>query len=129
MPRDIFGGMKKFLLLAQLAVGALAAAPAYKVVNKIKIGGQTRWDYAYLDSDNHRLYVSHATQVEVIDTNTDKLIATIPDTKDLKNVHGIAIANDLGKGFISDGGSNKLVVFDTKTLKATGKLNTGQNPA
>ncbi len=120
--------MKTALVLLLSAVAALAAPPTYKVVSKIKIGGQTRWDYAYLDSDNHRLYVSHATQVEVIDTNTDKLIATIPDTKDLKNVHGIAIANDLGKGFISDGGANNVVVFDIKTLKATGKVNTGQNP-
>ena len=63
------------------AAFAFAAPPAYKVVNKIKIGGATRWDYAYVDSANHRLYVSHTAQTEVIDTTTDKLVGTIPDTR------------------------------------------------
>ena len=56
--------MRKFLLVAVAAL-AFAAPPAYKVVNKIKIGGATRWDYAYLDSANHRLYVSHADRKSV----------------------------------------------------------------
>jgi YVTN family beta-propeller protein len=107
------------------AAVAFAAPPAYKVITKIKIGGATRWDYAYLDSANHRLYVSHATQTEVIDTTTDKLVGTIPDTK---GVHGIAIATDLGKGFTSDGGDNDVTVFDLKTLKVLSKVKTGQNP-
>jgi YVTN family beta-propeller protein len=116
--------MRKFLLVT-IAVVALAAPPAYKVIDKIKVGGATRWDYAYLDSTNHRLYVSHATQTEVIDTTTDKLVGTIPDTK---GVHGIAIANDLGKGFTSDGTDNDVTVFDIKTLKVLSKVKTGQNP-
>src|ERR1700729_1988300 len=116
--------MKKFLLVMAATV-ALAAPPAYKVITKIKLGGATRWDYAYLDSTNHRLYVSHATQTEVIDTQTDKLVGTIPDTQ---GVHGIAIADDLGKGFTSNGTTNNVTVFDIATLKVTGKINTGQNP-
>jgi YVTN family beta-propeller protein len=116
--------MKKFLFVMAAAL-AFAAPPAYKVVNKIKLGGATRWDYAFVDSANHRLYVSHATQTEVIDTTTDKLVGTIPDTK---GVHGIAIANDLGKGFTSDGTDNDVTVFDLKTLKVLSKVKTGQNP-
>lgn len=116
--------MKKFLLV-MAAVVAFAAPPAYKVINKIKLGGATRWDYAFLDSANHRLYVSHATQTEVLDTTTDKLVGTIPDTK---GVHGIAIANDLGKGYTSDGTDNDVTVFDLKTLKVLSKIKTGQNP-
>ena len=85
-----------------LSAVAFAAPPTYKVLTKIKIGGGARWDYVFVDSVNHRLYVSHGTQTEVIDTTTDKLIATIPDTK---GVHGIAVANDLGKGFTSNGSS------------------------
>src|SRR5689334_16610513 len=97
------------LAIAVLAAVPLSAAPpTYKVLTKIKIGGGTRWDYAYVDSANHRLYVSHGTQTEVIDTNTDKLVGTIPDTK---GVHGIAVANDLGKGFTSDGTDNDVTVF------------------
>ena len=116
--------MKKFLLVITGTI-LLAAPPSYKVVNKIKIGGATRWDYAYLDSTNHRLYVSHQVQTEVIDTTTDKLVGTIPDTK---GVHGIAIATDLGKGYTSDGQDNDVTVFDIKTLKVLGKIKTGQNP-
>src|SRR5579862_1459350 len=115
--------MKTPLLLI-LAVAALAA-PAYKVVGKIKIGGGGRWDYSYVDSANHRLYVSHGTQTEVIDTATDKLVGTIPGTN---GVHGIAIAADLGRGFTSDGGDNDVTVFDLKTLKVISKVKTGQNP-
>lgn len=115
----------KPLLLTLFAAAAIAAPPTYKVVTKIKIGGGTRWDYAFLDSSNHRLYVSHGTQTEVVDTTTDKLVGTIPDTK---GVHGIAVANDLGRGFTSDGADNDVTVFDLKTLKVLSKVKTGQNP-
>jgi DNA-binding beta-propeller fold protein YncE len=119
--------MKKslFLTLAAFATMALAAPPTYKVVSKIKIGGTGGWDYVYVDSANHRLYVSHNTQTEVVDTATDKLIGNIPDTN---GVHGIAVANDLGKGFISDGRDNDVTVFDLKDLKVLSKVKTGQNP-
>src|SRR6266699_257992 len=116
--------MKTFLLLMVAAV-TLAAPPAYRVVSKIKVGGGVRWDYAFVDSANHRLYVSHGTQTEVIDTVTDKLVGTIPDTK---GVHGVAVANDLGRGYTSNGGDNDVTVFDLKTLKALSKIKTGQNP-
>ncbi len=116
--------MKTVLFLA-FSMAALAAPPAYKVLANIRIGGANRTDYTYCDSTNHRLYVSHGTQTEVIDTNTDRLVGTIPDTQ---GVHGIAIANDLGKGFTSNGTTNNVTVFDIATLKVTGKVNTGQNP-
>jgi YVTN family beta-propeller protein len=115
----------KIAALGLLAVGAFAAAPTYKVVTKIKIGGTGGWDYVYVDSANHRLYVSHNTQTEVVDTTTDKLVGTIPGTN---GVHGIAVANDLGKGFTSDGRDNDVTVFDLKTLKVLTKIKTGQNP-
>ena len=115
----------KIAVLGLLAVCAFAAPPAYKVVTKIKIGGTGGWDYVYVDSANHRLYVSHATQTEVVDTTTDKLVGTIPGTN---GVHGIAVANDLGKGFTSDGKDNDVTVFDLKTLKVVTKIKTGQNP-
>src|SRR6201986_1796685 len=116
--------MKSFVLFA-FAVAAVAAPPAYKVTGKIKIGGAGRWDYVYVDSANHRLYVSHGTQTDVLDTSTDKTVGTIPDTN---GVHGIAIAADLNRGFTSDGGDNDVTVFDLKTLKVISKVKTGQNP-
>jgi DNA-binding beta-propeller fold protein YncE len=117
--------MKKTLLLT-LAVVAFAAAPTYKVLTKIKVGGATRWDYAYLDSNDHRLYVSHQTQTEIIDTATDKVIGSITGTG---GVHGIAIAGDLNRGFTSDGADNDVTVFDLKTMMPVGsKIKTGTNP-
>ena len=117
--------MKRISLFLLTAAAMFAAAPTYKVVNKIKVGGATRWDYVQVDSANHRLYVSHMAQVEVIDTATDKLVGTIMGTT---GVHGIAIAADLNKGFISDGGDNDVTVFDLKTLAVITKVKTGQNP-
>jgi len=113
----------RFLIF--FATLAFAAAPTYKVVSKIKIGGGVRWDYPFLDSANHRLYVSHGTQTEVIDTTNDKLVGTIPGTN---GVHGIAVANDLGKGYTSDGTDNDVTVFDLKTNAVQTKIKTGQNP-
>jgi|SRR5258708_2936666 hypothetical protein len=70
--------MKKALFFACAALAI--AAPAYKISTKIKIGGEGRWDDLYVDGANHRLYVAHNSQVEVIDTIADQLIGTIPDT-------------------------------------------------
>ena len=116
--------MKTSLILL-LAGVAIAATPTYKVVGHIKVGGPGSWDYVYVDSANHRLYVSHGTQTEVIDTASDKVVGTIPDTN---GVHGIAIAGDLGKGFTSNGRDNDVTVFDIKTLKVLSRIKTGQNP-
>jgi YVTN family beta-propeller protein len=117
--------MKRCALVVLTVLVALAAAPGYKVIDKIKIGGPGQWDYVYIDSDANRLYVSHGTQTEVIDTATNKLAGTIPDTA---GVHGIAVANDLGKGFTSNGRANNVTIFDLKTLMATGTVATGMNP-
>src|ERR1022692_3520025 len=84
------------VLLLAFCASAFAAPPTYKVITKIKIGGPASWDYVYVDSANHRLYVSHATQTEVIDTATDKVVGKIEGTN---GVHGIAVADDLGRGF------------------------------
>jgi DNA-binding beta-propeller fold protein YncE len=111
--------------LVLILAAAVLAAPAYKVINKIKIGGLGRWDYVFVDSANQRLYVSHGTQTDVIDTATEKVVGTIADTN---GVHGIAIAADLGKGFISDGAANDVSVFDLKTLQVLSKVKTGMNP-
>src|ERR1035438_3448523 len=106
-PRKESALLKRISLFLLATVALTAAAPAYKVVSKIKVGGATRWDYVYVDSANHRLYASHMSQVEVIDTATDKLVGTIMGTN---GVHGIAIAADLNRGFISDGGDNDVTV-------------------
>jgi DNA-binding beta-propeller fold protein YncE len=116
--------MKKFLTLALLAA-AVWAAEGYKSLSKIKIGGEGRWDYVAMDSVNRRLYVSHNTSVEVVDPDAGKVVGTIPQ---LHGVHGIAIANDLNKGFITNGTSNSVTIFDLKSLAKTGEPAAGKNP-
>ena len=112
-------------LLLACPLLATAAAHSLKEVDRIHLGGETRWDYVAVDSPAHRLYVSHATQTEVIDTRTDQLVGTIADTA---GVHGIAIAADLGLGFISDGKADAVTVFDLATLKTRSTIPVGSNP-
>ena len=117
--------MKKLACIALMAAAAFAAE-GYKVLDKIKIGGPSGWDYVVADGPNHRLYVSHGTSVEVVDTESNKVIGTIGDQQ---GVHGIAVAPELNKGFISNGRANKVTVFDLKTIKQTGETaETGRNP-
>jgi DNA-binding beta-propeller fold protein YncE len=116
--------MKKFLTAGLLAAVAFGAE-GYKVINKIKVGGTGGWDYVALDNVNRRLYVSHGTAVEVVDPDAGKVVGRI---EQLHGVHGIAIAADLGKGFITNGQSNSVTIFDLKTLAKTGEPAAGKNP-
>ena len=113
------------LLLLALPLVAHAAAPSLKEVARIPLGGDARWDYLSVDSAAHRLYVSHGTQTEVVDIQANRLVGTIPDTA---GVHGIAIAADLGLGFISDGKANAVTVFELATLKVRATIAVGTNP-
>jgi YVTN family beta-propeller protein len=112
-------------LCLTFALGAWAAAPSYKVVDKITLGGDARWDFIYADGSQHRLYVSHGGQTEVVDTQTDKPVGTISGTA---GVHGIAVADDLGLGYTSNGRDNSVTVFDLATLKQRATIKVGENP-
>jgi len=119
--------MKKLLLLFSLffVTSAFAATPQYHVIKKIELGGNGFWDYLSVDNEARRLYVSHGTQVIVVDLETDKVVGNIPDTP---GVHGIALAPELNRGFISCGQSNTAIIFDLKSLKVLGQVKTGTNP-
>jgi len=91
-----------------------ASAQTYKLEKTIALPGEGGYDYAFIDQTNHVLYASHGTAVNVVDLKTETVIGTIGD---MKGVHGIAVVNDLNRGFISDGKGNAVVAFDTKTLK------------
>ncbi len=116
--------MKKLLTIV-LAAGAAWTAEGYHILNKIKIGGPNSWDYIVMDNVNRRLYASHGTSVEVIDPDAEKPIGSVTG---LQGVHGIAVAPEFNKGFISARGTNSAVVFDLKTLAKTGEVKTGTNP-
>jgi len=116
--------MKRILTLGLLASLAFAGE-GYKVINKIKIGGTGGWDYVTVDSAARRAYVTHGNQVDVVDLDAGKLISSI---KDLHGTHGVALAPDLNRGFITNGQSNSVTVFDLKTLAKVGEPATGKNP-
>ncbi len=78
-----------------------------------------------MDSDARRVYISHGTHVVVMNADTYAIEGDIPDTP---GVHGIAIASDLGRGFISSGRANTATIFDLKTLKTIGTVKTDANP-
>jgi DNA-binding beta-propeller fold protein YncE len=122
------------ILLATGVVGlscfvlrAVAAPPAdgYSVIKKIPIPGEGSWDYLTVDEGARRLYVSHGTQVEVLDVDSGSIVGSIPKTP---GVHGIAIAADLGRGFVSNGKASTVTIFDLKTLKPIADVATGQKP-
>ena len=115
------------LALVCFVVPAVAAPPAdgYSVVKKIPIPGQGSWDYLSVDEGARRLYVSHGTQVEVIDVDSGNIVGSIPKTL---GVHGIAIAAELGRGFVSNGKTSTVTIFDLKTLKPIADVPTGQKP-
>src|SRR5436190_9764118 len=120
------GTMRRLLILGLLpAMLAMAAPTGYHILGEVKIGGEGGWDYVAVDSAAHRLYVSHATKVVVIDTATNAVIGEVPDTP---GVHGIAVAPELGRGFISCGRENKVAIFDLKSLATIEKVATGDNP-
>jgi YVTN family beta-propeller protein len=78
-----------------------------------------------VDANANRVYASHGTQVEVVDTTAGKVVGQITQ---LHGVHGIAVAPEFGKGFITNGQSNSVTIFDLKTLAKVGEPQTGQNP-
>ncbi len=97
----------------------------YTVVGRYSIGGTGGFDYISIDSSARRLYVSHGTQVEVLDADTGKIVGTIPDTP---GVHGAAIASPFKHGFTSNGRENKVSMFDSTTLALIKKIDVGKGP-
>ena len=97
----------------------------YSVTKKIPISGQGSFDYLTVDEAGRRLYVSHGTQVEVLDVDSGTVVGNIPNTL---GVHGIAIAAEFGRGFVSNGQSSTVTIFDLKTLKAISDVPTGKKP-
>jgi len=117
---------------AGLLVGALAFAfqspGGYHLLRKVGFGaapGDTEYfDYINFDSASRRVYLSHGTEVKVLDADNDKVIG---DISGLKRDHGVAIVPELGRGFISDGDAGEVAIFDLKTLKITGRIKTDKD--
>jgi len=107
----------------------VAAAPGYHLLKKYTFGaaeGSTReyFDYITVDSAARRVYLSHGTEIKVIDADTGALIGNITG---LKQDHGVAVASEFGRGFISDGAQGKVIIFDLQTLKVSGEAKADQD--
>ena len=110
------------ILVASFSI-LMAATSKYQLLNKYSFGaaeGATReyFDYITVDSAARRVYISHGTEIKVIDADSGALIGNITG---LKQDHGVAIAPEFSRGFISDGAQGKVIIFDLKTLKVTGE--------
>ena len=90
------------------------SAEIYSFEKMISVPGDGGYDYLSIDEVNRHLFVSHGTSVNVIDLKTEQVIGSVDN---MKGVHGIAVDNEVNKGFITDGGDNSVVVFDLKTFK------------
>ena len=126
----------KILRLGRVAIGlsvlllasfSLASPPAgdYHLLKKVSLsaapGGGEYFDYLTFDASARRVYLSHGTEVKVVEADTGTEVGSIAG---LKRCHGIALVNELGKGFITDGSAAKVVIFDIATLKTTGEIKT-----
>lgn len=117
------------LALPPITEPARAAGPpaaGFHLLQEIAIPGEGGWDYLAVDAAARRLYVTHSSRVVVVDVDSSKILGEIAD---LQGVHGVAWASDLSRGFISNGKSSTVTIFDLKTLQKIGEVKTtGDNP-
>jgi DNA-binding beta-propeller fold protein YncE len=115
-----------FLTVVCLGPAPLPAGDGpYRLFKEIAIGGEGGWDYLSVDPAARRLYVSHASKVVVVDLDTNTVLGEIAPTP---GVHGIALALDLGRGFVSNGRDSAVSIVDLKTLQTVQTVATGENP-
>jgi DNA-binding beta-propeller fold protein YncE len=117
-------------LAASILAICVAATPSQaqkplQIEQRWAIGGTGGWDYLTVDPNAHRLYIAHQTRVDVVDTNTGKLLGAV---EGLTRCHGIVISPDHKVGFVSDGGANHVVTFDLSTFATLATIPAGTNP-
>jgi YVTN family beta-propeller protein len=116
---------KGAVVAALLFLAAASSAQSYHVFDRWKVGGQGGWDYLLSDDAAHRLYITHNSRVEVVDSATGKLIGAITG---LKSTHGVALNPDGKTGYISDGAGNAIVVFNRADFSVLATIPAGTNP-
>ena len=113
------------LVTLLLVTSGLAADAGNHRIKTSKLGGDGGWDYIPLDRTSNRLYISRSTHVIVINPESGETVGDIPDTP---GVHGIALAPEFGRGFVSNGRDGTVSVFDQASLKVLSKIKVGENP-
>lgn len=114
-----------FFALAMTFIFSIAAATGFHLLKTIEVGGSGSWDYLTVDTVNRRVYVSHETEVDVLNADSGEIEGKIPNTS---GVHGIAVAPEQGRGFTSNGKLSTVTIFDLKSLNILGQVPTGKEP-
>lgn len=114
-----------FALFAISGLCFAGEAPGFKVTKRFPVPGNGGFDYIVFDGSANRLYVSHGTEVDVLDADSGKLLGKVEDTP---GVHGIAIVPELHRGFTTNGGSGTVSVFDTNTFHTLKKIPVPADP-
>ena len=117
--------MKTLLLMVSIAfcMNADSQSPACKIIKTFHISSPGYWDYIAVN--DHKLYVSHSTQVNILNEATGDSVGFVPNTT---GVHGIAFDNKLNRGYTSNGRSNNVTVFNLKTNETITQITTGSGP-
>ena len=123
MTNAMLFSLKSAVLCVTIAL-AVQAAGGYRLLKKIPIPGDYGWDYLTADSEGRRLYISHDREVVVLDLDSNAIVGKIPG----KSIHGIAIARELGRGFISSGVPGSVIIFDLKMLAIIKEVTVGADP-
>ncbi|HEY4366249.1 MAG TPA: hypothetical protein VGN07_03375 [Steroidobacteraceae bacterium] len=108
--------------IASLCALSAGAAPGYRIVHEVGLSGDDGWDYLNADAGAGRLYVTHGSKVQVLKSDDLTVLGEIAATP---GVHGVAIATDLGRGYISAGKTDTIVVFDLHTLARLQEIKSG----
>lgn len=117
--------LQSAMIALTLVLVPVQSGAGYKVEARYPVPGNGGFDYVTIDSAARRLYLSHGTQVDVIDPDTGKFIGTIADTP---GVHGVALAPEFRHGFTSNGRENKVSMFDPASLQLINKIEVGKGP-
>lgn len=112
-------------VLSLILLAASGNGSGYSITKKIPLPGQGSWDYLTVDQSARRLYVTHGTQVEVLDVDSGAVVGKIDN---LHGIHGVAIAPELSRGFVTNGQTSSVTVFDLKTLKSIQEAPSGKKP-
>jgi DNA-binding beta-propeller fold protein YncE len=115
----------KWVAISLILASAAWAGGGYHVIKRISIPGDTGWDYITADSEGRRLYVPHGIEVVVLDLDSGSIVGKITGQKGL---HGVAVASEFGRGFISATDPGSVTIFDLKTLAVMNKVRVGDDP-
>ena len=119
-------GVAILLGLTLASVAVASGDSGYRIIGKWPAGGAGKWDYLIVDSPHHHLFVSRATHVQAFDLDSGKLAGDIENTP---GVHGIALAQDINRGFTSNGKGDSVTVFNLETLATLSEIKiSGHDP-